>query len=256
MYFNNVHILYYVAIFTIGLIVGKFTAWCNMRLPEKNKIFSKDFFEENKKGLKGNYIFMIATGVLYVALLYRFGIDKEGILKNLELIKFLILMPMLVLAFIIDIKHRIIPNRLNLTILESGLIITFVYGITNVNMAKEYILGMVAGAGIFLIIAGLGRLIAGKESMGFGDIKFMGAIGIFFGVSSIAEITLLAFLLAAVFSIIILFVRIIILKNKDEYIPFGPFLTMAAVACIFIPSNIVFDYFLLFCKIVSSKLPI
>ena len=72
MYFNNLHILYYVLIFVIGLIVGKFIAWCNIRLPEKNKIFSKEFFEENKKGLKFNYIFMITIGILYVVLLYRF----------------------------------------------------------------------------------------------------------------------------------------------------------------------------------------
>lgn len=256
MYFNNVHILYYVSIFMIGLIVGKFTAWCNTRLPEKEKIFSKEFFEENKKGLKNNYIFMFIIAILYVALLYKFGLNKSGILKNLELIKFIILMPMLILAISIDINKRIIPNRLNLTILEIGLIITFIYGITNVNMAKEYIFGMITGAGIFLVIAGLGRLIAGKESMGFGDIKFMGAIGIFFGTSSIAEISLLAFLLAAVCSIVILFIRIIILKTKDEYIPFGPFLSIAAIACIFMPTNVIFDYFLLFCKIISSKLPI
>ena len=40
MYFNNVHILIYVAFFIAGLIIGKFVAWCNVRLPEKKKIFS------------------------------------------------------------------------------------------------------------------------------------------------------------------------------------------------------------------------
>ena len=91
MYFNNVHILIYVAIFIVGLIIGKFVAWCNIRLPEKKKIFSKEFFEENKNGIKANYIFMIITGTIYIALLYRFGLNEEGIIKNLELIKFLIL---------------------------------------------------------------------------------------------------------------------------------------------------------------------
>ena len=77
MYFNNVHILIYVAIFLVGLFIGKIVAWCNIRIPDKKKIFSKDFFEENKKGLSCNYIFMILTGFMYVALLYRFGINKE-----------------------------------------------------------------------------------------------------------------------------------------------------------------------------------
>ena len=255
MYFNDVHILVYVAIFILGLLVGKFTAWCNMRLPEKKKIFSKDFFEEDKKGLKLNYVLMIVTAVSYVALLYKFGLKKEGILKNLELIKFLILMPMLILTFTIDVKHRIIPNRLTLTILEFGLIITFIYGITNVNMAKEYILGMLMGGIIFSVITLLGGLISGKEAMGLGDVKFTAAVGLFYGMSSIAEISLLSFLLAAVFSILILIVRLI-LKNKDEYIPFGPFLSMASIMCIFLPTSFVFDNFLLVCKIISSQLPI
>ena len=255
MYFNNVHILIYVAIFILGLIVGKFIAWCNIRLPEKKKIFSREFFEENRNGLKGNYIFMIITGSVYVATLYRFGINQSGILQNLELIKFLLLLPMLILAFSIDMKHRIIPNRLNLTILEIGLIITFVYGITNVNMAKEYILGMLTGGAIFGVITLLGGLIFGKEAMGMGDIKFTASIGLFFGGYTISEISLLAFLLAAVFSIIVLLIRLII-KNKDEYIPFGPFLSVSAIMCIFIPAGMVFENFLLICKIISERIPI
>ncbi len=255
MYFNNVHILIYVAFFIAGLIIGKFVAWCNVRLPEKKKIFSKEFFEENKKGIKANYIFMIIIGTFYAALLYRFGLNKEEILSNLELIKFLILFPMLILSFAIDMKHRIIPNRLNLTILETGLIISFIYGITNVNMAKDYILGMLAGGAIFGVITLLGGLIFGKEAMGMGDIKFTGAIGLFFGTYSVAEISLLSFLIAAIFSILLLTFRLIT-KNKDEYIPFGPFLAMSAMICVFIPVGMVFDKFLLICKIISEKIPL
>jgi leader peptidase (prepilin peptidase)/N-methyltransferase len=253
MYFNNVHILIYVAIALIGLIVGKFIAWCNTRIPENKKVFSKEFFKENKNGLKNNYIFMIATAIIYIALLYKFGI-KDEFIKNLDLIKFLILTPMLLLVFSIDAKHRIIPNRVNLTIFEIGLILTFIYGITNVNMAKEYILGMLAGGGIFLLIMLLGWIIAGKEAMGLGDVKFMGAIGLYFGTNTIAEISLLSFFIAAICSIFILIVRLLILKNKDEYIPFGPFLVIATLICIFLPSNYVFDTFLAFCKQIGDKI--
>ena len=161
---------------------------------------------------------------------------------------------MLLLALTIDIKHRIIPNRLNLTILETGLIISFIYGITNVNMAKDYIIGMVAGGAIFGIITLLGGIIFGKEAMGFGDIKFTASIGLFFGTYTVAEISLLAFLIAAIFSIMVLIFRLIS-KNKDEYIPFGPFLAMSAMICIFIPVGTVFENFLLICKIISEKIP-
>lgn len=253
MYFNNVHILIYVAISIIGLIVGKFVAWCNIRLPENKKILSKEFFEENRNGLKGNYIFMFIIASIYIALLYKFGL-KEEVIKNFDLVKFLILTPMLVLAFSIDIKHRIIPNRLNLTIFEIGLILAFIYGITNINMAKEYILGMIVGAGIFIGIMLLGWLIAGKEAMGLGDVKFIGAIGLYFGINSVAEIALLSFFVSAIISVFILFIRILILKKKDEYIAFGPFLVIAAFACMFLPAGYVFDTFLLVCKQIGDKI--
>lgn len=254
MYFNNVSIINYAIIGIIGLLVGKIVAWCNIRIPEKKKVFSKEFFKENKVGLKNNYIFMIITSIIYISLLYKFGIQKNDVLKNLDLIKFLILVPMLILAFSIDIKHRIIPNRLNLVIFEVGIIVTFIYGITNVNMAKDYILGMLLGAGIFSVIAILGWIISGKEAMGLGDVKFMGAIGIYFGTSTIAEISLLAFCIAAVCSILILLFRLLILKTNDEYVAFGPFMVLATFVCIFMPANFVFDSFMAFCKVLGDKI--
>jgi len=42
MYFNNVFIGFYVLIAFIGLIIGKFIAWCNIRIPENKKIFSEN----------------------------------------------------------------------------------------------------------------------------------------------------------------------------------------------------------------------
>lgn len=253
MYFNNLHILCYVIIAIIGLIVGKFVAWCNIRIPEKKKILSKEFFIENKKGLPKNYIFMAVNAILYVALLYKFGINEEFI-KNFDLIKFLILIPMILLVFSIDYKKRVIPNRLTLTIFEVGLILAFVYGITNINMAKEYILGMAIGAIIFIIITLLGWLIAGKEVMGMGDVKLMGALGLYFGINTITEISILSFFVAAIFSIIILFIRLVILKKKDEYIPFGPCIVIATIICILLPSNYVFDTFMGLCKMIGDKI--
>ena len=82
----------------------------------------------------------------------------------------------------------------------------------------------------------------------------MGALGLYFGFSSIAEISLLAFFIATIASIVILFVRIKILKTKDEYIPFGPFLVASAICMIFIPANTVFTIFINFCKWISDSL--
>ena len=97
-------------------------------------------------------------------------------------------------------------------------------------------------------------MIAGKEAMGLGDVKFMGALGLYFGYSSIVEISLLAFILATFISILILFIRLKIKKLDDEYIPFGPFLAVAAFCMIFIPANTIFIGFISFCKLISDKI--
>lgn len=233
MYINDVHILYYCIAGIIGAIIGIFINWCNHRLPDEKKVFSKDMLNKNKRS-KTNYILIIVMAVLYIVLVYFFGIHKD-FYSNLSLIKYAILTPMLLSALVIDYKLQIIPNRLNLTMFEIGLLLTFIYGIVNINIAINMLLGMIAGAGIFLLITLVGGLIAGKEAMGFGDVKLMGALGLYFGLSGIIAISLIAFLLGAIISIILLAAKI---KNTNEYIPFGPFIVIAALIVTFVPFNI------------------
>lgn len=234
MYLNDVHIAYYVLVVIIGLLVGEFTNWVNKRLPENKPVFSKDFITEYRMNFKPHYILMIITAVIYFLLVYKFGINKT-IIENLDLLKFMILTPMLLSVFVIDYKLQIIPNRLNLTIFEVGFVFAFIYGLSNVAITINMLLGMLAGCGIFLIITLLGGLFYGKEAMGFGDVKLMGALGLFFGLSNIIIITLVSFLIGAVLSIILLISK---LKKSDEYIPFGPFIVIATFIAIFVPHNL------------------
>lgn len=211
--------------------MGEIIDWMNQRLPEYKKVFSKDFITEHKMNFKPNYILMLLTAIIYVTLVYKFGV-KDTIVANLDLIKFIILTPMLMSAFIIDFKLQIIPNRLNLAIFEVGLVFAFLYGLSNVAITINMILGMFAGGGIFLLITLVGGLFYGKEAMGFGDVKLMGALGLFFGLSSIVIITLVSFLIGAILSIFLLLTRI---KKSDEYIPFGPFIVLSTFISMYIP---------------------
>lgn len=232
MYINEIHILWYVFVGIIGLFVGQFIDWCNIRLVEYKKIFSRDFFKEYLKNCKPKYILMIIVAIAYILLLYRYGF-------SINALKFMFLIPMLISAFQIDLKLQIIPNRLTLTIFEFGLIFTFIGVIINVNTGINLfinsLLGMIVGAGIFLLITLIGGAIAGKEAMGFGDVKLMGAMGLFFGWLNIILISVIAFLLAAITSIGILVLR---KKKIDEYIPFGPFIVIGAIISIYTPFSI------------------
>ena len=235
MYINETHIIYYAIAAILGIFVGMLVDWMNKRLPDYKKIFSKEIFTEYFGEFRPNYILMFITSVIYILLLYFYGI-KSTFIANLNLIRFMILTPMLLSAFVIDYKLQIIPNRLNLTMFEVGLVIAFLYGISNVAITINMLLGMLAGGGIFLIITLLGGLIYGKEAMGFGDVKLMGALGLYFGLSSTIAVTLLSFLIGAILSIILLATKI---RKMDEYIPFGPFIVIGAFINIFIPFQII-----------------
>ena len=127
MYINDVHIMYYVVLGLIGLLVGQFVDWCNTRLPEYKKIFPQNMLKEYKKVFKPNYVLMIVTAIIYLVLLYILGIGTT-FMSNIRLLKYLILTPMLLSVVIIDYKMQIIPNRLNLTMFEIGIIFVFLQG--------------------------------------------------------------------------------------------------------------------------------
>ena len=232
MYINDIHILLYVVAGILGFLAGAITNYCNHRMIEEKKIFTKDIFKFKKENIHTNYILMISNAIIYIALLYFCGLHSN-FYENLSLIKFGLLTPMLLSALTIDYKLQIIPNRLNLTMFEVGLLTMFIYGTININIAFDMLLGMICGAGIFLIITLLGGFIAGKEAMGFGDVKLMGALGLYFGLSNIISVFLLATKI----------------KKSNEYIPFGPFIVIAAFIVLFIPfgflRNVLFEIFTL-----------
>ena len=236
MYINDTHIGFYIAAAIIGLLMGQVADWVAKRLPENKKIISRDIIRACRVQFRPNYILMLITSAIYVGLVYMFGIQNY-LIGNLELIKYALLTPMLLSAFVIDWKSKIIPNRLNLTMFEVGIIIAFLYGLSDVAITINMVLGMIVGGGIFLLITLIGGAIYGKEAMGFGDVKLMGALGLYFGWVYIIMISVMAFLFAAIVSIgILIFKR----KKVDEYIPFGPFIVTSSIICIYVPFYILF----------------
>ena len=228
MFINDIHIFWYVGIGILGLLIGRFLGLVNTNLPEHKKIFSMPIIKDYIKNTNTDYIMMIVISVLYMLLLLAIGIEDK-----LKLIQFLLLTPMLVSAFCIDYKLQIIPNRLTLTMFETGIVFSFLRGLNNLNVAVEMWLGMILGAGIFIILTFLGNIVFKKETMGFGDVKLMGALGLFFGWRNIIAISILSFFIAAIFSLVL------IIKNKmkkqdiSEFIPFGPFIVLATFIVMF-----------------------
>ena len=226
MYINDIHILYYLGFGIMGIIVGQLIDWFNMRLPEHKKIFSKDFIEIYIKNFKPKYILMIITAYIYIGILYFYGIN------DIRTYEYLCLAPILICAFCIDYKKQIIPNRLTLTLLETGLVFAFIQGIVNLNIAIDKTIGFFIGMLIMLVITFVGNLISKKESVGFGDVKLISVLGIFFGWRNIIAVSVLSFFIAAIVSIFLILLK---KKSANEYIAFGPFIVISSIFIIFIP---------------------
>lgn len=236
MYINDTYIGFYLLAAIVGLGIGQLVDWMNERLPENKKVFSRDIFRKYKIEFKPNYILMIITAIIYVGLVYKFGI-QDSFIGNLNLIKYIILTPMLLSALVIDYKKQIIPNRLNLTMFEIGAIIAFVFGFSNVAITIDMLLGMLVGTIIFVIIALIGGLIYGsKDAIGIGDIKFIAALGLYFGFANITTISIMAFLIGAITAIILILTK---RKKSNEYMSFGPSIVISAFISIFVPFEIV-----------------
>lgn len=183
MYFNDIHIGIYLVLGLLGCIVGQISGMLNERFADHKKIFSKDTLRYLKINFEPHYIIMTITALMYLVTLYIVGIDLKNWYANIDLISYIIIIPMLISVFIIDIKHEIIPNRIVINMLEVGMISAFANGVFNPNgtsIAFDRLTGMLVGGGILLIITLIGGLIAGKEAMGMGDVKFVGVLRITF----------------------------------------------------------------------------
>lgn len=76
-----------------------------------------------------------------------------------------------------------------------------------------------------------------KKQWECGDVKLMGALGLYFGFASTITISIMSFLIGAVISILLMVIK---RNNMDSYIPFGPFIVCAAIISIFVPFEVIF----------------
>ena len=248
---NGINVYYYFIQIILGIIAGVFSAIGTIRYKDEKRIFSRENFNNIKlEGIPKLYLNIAANVAIYLILLYFIGIAPTFI-ANLNLIKYMLITPLLVITFTVDLKIREIPNRVTLFLFEIALINILLLGFINVNLALDAIYGGLIGGGVFIALAVLGRLFYGKEAMGMGDVKLMGPLGSILGVTMTLNLTLLAFILSSIIGIIALIVR----RKKgddDAYVPFGPFLVISAYVMMIIPNNYIIEVFLKFTDYLSS----
>lgn len=123
--------------------------------------------------------------------------------------------------FVIDVKHKLLPDILTLPLLWLGLI----FAIVDVNHSPDLassVIGAVIGYLSLWGVFWLFKLLRGVEAMGYGDFKLSSALGAWLGWQMLPEL----FLLASTLGIIWFLVNNYKMQQKFA---FGPFLIISAL---------------------------
>ena len=163
----------------------------------------------------------LMTGCMLAAVVSHWGVTGPAV-------AYAALLSALIVVSCIDAKEQIIPDvitlpGLGLALAASGLW-PAVHGTTSRGWALGAgVVGALVGGGSIYLMGVVGRAIFKREAMGIGDVKLMAMVGALLGGPRI----LLAFFVAPILGSLV-GVPLRILRGAD-LIPYGPFLSLAAV---------------------------
>lgn len=249
----------YVIAAVFGLLIGSFLNVCIYRIPrnlslvfpssrcphcsnairpwDNIPVFSYLFLGGRCRSCKAKIALrypLVETlnAVLYAAVLWRYGIGWNSVV-------YAVLCSSLVVITFIDLEFQIIPDRITLTGIPIGLIAgSFLLNDPFMRAAllgyRASIIGMIAGGGLFYVIAVLSR-----GGMGGGDIKMMAMVGAFMGWKSVILTTFLGSLTGSVIGVFLMAFKG---RGRKSKIPFGPFLALGAVITHFFGQEILLWY--------------
>lgn len=234
-------------VFVFGAVIGSFLNVCIYRLPEQQSIAKPlsqcphchhpiRFYDNipliSYLILKGKCrdcgekiswrypLVELITAILALFLFAKFYL-------TLNFLVFFIFTAVLIVITFIDLDHQIIPDLLTLP----GIPIFFLLAVFVVGVPwMEAAIGLLIGGGVLFAIALGYEVITKREGMGGGDIKLLAMIGGFLGWKSLIFVLLFSSLLGAVIGVALMLIK----KEDMKYaVPFGPFLSAAAVAYLF-----------------------
>jgi leader peptidase (prepilin peptidase)/N-methyltransferase len=171
----------------------------------------------------------LGTAVLFVFLYGHYGLGWELAFAALFCCLFISLL-------LIDLERSILPNKLIYTGIVVALVVAgagSIFGFEPVDIVgggfELWIVDAAIGGGVgFLILLLPGLLYRG--GMGWGDIKLAALIGFVTGFPLVLLAIFFAVIVGALTAAVLLILR---RKGRKDPIPFGPFLSVAAIATMF-----------------------
>ena len=184
-------------------------------IPIISWLFLRGKCSQCKASISSRYpIIEAATALLSVVIALHYG-------ASIETCFMLLLTWGLICLTMIDIDHMILPDQITLPLLWLGLLV-------NINGSfvplTDAVIGAVAGYLSLFSVFWLFKLLTGKEGMGQGDFKLLALFGAWLGWQLLPLIILMASAVGAIVGI-----SLIAFKHhqKDQPIPFGPYLAVA-----------------------------
>lgn len=166
----------------------------------------------------------ILTGIATLAVVALFGFTWLGLAAA-------VYTWVLIAATFIDFDTQLLPDQLTLPLLWLGILVNFTdgFGAGAIVDLESSLIGAMAGY-LFLWSTYWGfKLITGREGMGYGDFKLLGAIGAWLGFQLLPGVILIAALSGLAYA------GITFVRGKRESaqpIAFGPFLAVAGWVCL------------------------
>ena len=156
---------------------------------------------------------------------------------SIQSISLALLSSALLVIFFIDLDFQIIPDSITLPGMILGLAVSLdPDGLGIVNS----LIGLVVGGGALYAIAILGDWLFKKESMGGGDIKMAAMLGAFLGWQKILLVFMSSAIIGLVVTIALMFFSAKL--RRERLVPFGPFLSAAAVLALVAGDQIIDFY--------------
>jgi leader peptidase (prepilin peptidase)/N-methyltransferase len=243
-------------IFILGLIIGSFSNVCIYRIPKNESIVFPASHCPNchtpikaidnipilsyfllkgkcrKCGEKISIRYPIVeflTGAIYLLIFLIYG-------RSYQTLIYALLSSALIIIAFIDLDEQIIPDEISLPGIVIGFALSFI--VPYISYFNS-ILGIIVGGGIILLIALVGLAIFKKEAMGGGDVKLSAMIGAFIGWKYIMISLFIGFFIGAIAGILLILLKI---RNRDDLVPFGPFIVLGSFITLLWGENILSWY--------------
>jgi len=137
----------------------------------------------------------------------------------------------LIVIFVYDLKHYIIPDKIVFPLI----LISGIFNFYTKHEILNTIYSAVGASLFFLFIV----LVSRDKWMGLGDVKLAFFMGLFLGFPKIITALFLAFFIGAVVGVILIFSG---KKSLKSEIPFGPFLVIGTFLALFFEHEIINFY--------------